>query len=190
GTESCRPSRSRSRRARAAPRTADPGVPPNRRHRRRTSRRQRRDGLPQFSPRMRPPPRRTTLITKGTRMTALQLTAFHDSLASAERSADIPEASDVYGWLCGSWDLVVVRYAGVDVSARRLTGEVHAARVLEGRAVQDVWIMPRPVERKGAPQPGMDMFGTTLRSWDPKSRTWRIAWTNPVSGHCEIQSGN
>ena len=68
---------------------------------------------------------------------------FHSLLGSPGRSPDIPESADVYGWLCGSWDLQVLRYAAVDVSGRSLTGEVHAARVLEGRAVQDVWIMPR-----------------------------------------------
>jgi len=119
-----------------------------------------------------------------------RLSGFHDYLASAGRSPDIPESSDVYGWLCGSWDLVVVRYRGIDVSAQRLTGEVHAARFLEGRAVQDVWIMPRRDDRNGPSQPGMNMYGTTLRSWDPPTRAWRIAWTNPVSGHAEVQSGN
>jgi len=35
----------------------------------------------------------------------------------------------------------------------------------------------------------MNMFGTTLRSWDPTIQAWRIAWTNPVSGHREEQIG-
>jgi hypothetical protein len=113
-----------------------------------------------------------------------------DFLISADRSPDIPESADVYGWLCGSWDLAVLRYRGIDVSAQGLTGEVHAARVLEGRAVQDVWIMPRHADRAAPPDRAMNMFGTTLRSWDPATRVWRIAWTNPVSGHYELQSGN
>jgi len=113
-----------------------------------------------------------------------------DSLISTDRSVDIPESADVYGWLCGSWDLTVLRYRGLDVSVQGLTGEVHAARVLEGRAVQDVWIMPRVPERADRPNRTMNMFGTTLRSWDPATRAWRIAWTNPISGHYELQSGN
>ena len=35
----------------------------------------------------------------------------------------------------------------------------------------------------------MNMYGTTLRSWDPVIRAWRIAWTNPVTGHREEQVG-
>jgi hypothetical protein len=111
-------------------------------------------------------------------------------LISADRSPDIPDSADVYGWLCGSWDLTVLRYRGLDVSAQHLTGEVHAGRVLEGRAVQDVWIMPRITDRTNSPDRAMNMYGTTLRSWDPATRAWRIAWTNPVSGHSELQSGN
>jgi hypothetical protein len=114
---------------------------------------------------------------------------FHSMLRAEARSPDIPESADVYGWLCGSWDLQVVRYAGVDVSGRGMTGEVHAARVLEGRAVQDVWIMPRGDKRKSDPDRAMDMYGTTLRSWDEALQAWRIAWTNPVSGHREEQVG-
>jgi hypothetical protein len=110
-------------------------------------------------------------------------------LSAAERSPEIPASADVYGWLCGSWDLEVRHYRGIDVAARGLKGEVHAARVLEGRAVQDVWIMPRCGERVSDPDRTMNMYGTTLRSWDASSQAWRIAWTNPVSGHYEEQMG-
>jgi len=115
---------------------------------------------------------------------------FQALLISEQRSLEIPESADVYGWLCGSWDLAVIRYRAIDVSARGLTGEVHASRVLEGRAVQDVWIMPRSEHRKAETDPAMNMYGTTLRSWDPNIKAWRIAWTNPVSGHREEQVGN
>ena len=40
---------------------------------------------------------------------------FFSVLAAPGRSADIPEPADVYGWLCGSWDLAVLRYRGIDV---------------------------------------------------------------------------
>ena len=110
-------------------------------------------------------------------------------LFSPDRAPEIPEEDDVYGWLCGSWDLEVLRYAGIDVSGQQLRGEVHAARVLEGRAVQDVWIMPRPEERRHDSDRNMNMYGTTLRSWDASISAWRIAWTNPVHNHREEQIG-
>ena len=106
-----------------------------------------------------------------------QQAGFPTVLISSGRSPDVSESDDVYGWLCGSWDLEVVRYRGVDVRERRLTGEVHAARALEGRTVQDVWIMPRREDRGADLDRSMNMYGTTLRSWDPVIRAWRIAWS-------------
>lgn len=115
---------------------------------------------------------------------------FHSVLAADGRAPELPESADLYGWLCGSWDLFVLRYRGVDLSEQRLTGEMHAARVLEGRAVQDVWIMPPRDGRSAASDPTMNMYGTTLRSWDASIQAWRIAWTNPARSHREEQIGN
>jgi hypothetical protein len=114
---------------------------------------------------------------------------FFSVLEAPGRSSDIPESADVYGWLCGSWDLAVLHYRGINVTARDMRAEVHAARVLEGRAVQDLWIMPRREDRDGYSDRTMNMFGTTLRSWDAAIQAWRIAWTNPASGHREEQVG-
>jgi hypothetical protein len=114
---------------------------------------------------------------------------FFSVLAAPNRSLEIPESADVYGWLCGSWELDVVHYRGINVAERGLTGEVHAARVLEGRAVQDVWIMPRREDRRADLDPTMNMYGTTLRSWDGSIQAWRIAWTNPAGAHREEQVG-
>jgi hypothetical protein len=48
----------------------------------------------------------------------------------------------------------------VNVADRALHVEVRAARVLEGRAVQDVWIMPRSDKRRSDSDRTMDMYGT------------------------------
>ncbi len=90
------------------------------------------------------------------------LADFSVLLMAAERSPEIPESADLYGWLCGSWDLDVIHYRGLGVADRGLTGEVHAARVLEGRAVQDLWIMPRREDRQKDFDRTMNMYGTTL----------------------------
>jgi hypothetical protein len=105
---------------------------------------------------------------------------FSGALVAPGRSPEIPEALDVFGWFVGDWELEVKVY-WVDVSARHLTGEVHASRVLEGRAVQDVWIMPRRSERTAEPERTCNMYGSTLRMWDPAIQAWRVRWTNPVT---------
>jgi len=125
-------------------------------------------------------------------MTALQrelVERFHSLLAAGERSTEIPASDDVYGWFVGDWELDVRRYWSVDVSAQNIHGEVHAGWTLEGKAVQDVWIMPRIGERSKKPDPKLNMYGTTLRVWDSAIRAWRIAWFNPAGAHLEQQIG-
>ena len=113
---------------------------------------------------------------------------FHNVLAAQGRSPEIPESADAYGWLIGSWELDIYHYQ-VDVSARRIKGEVHFGWVLEGRAVQDVWIMPRRSERTAGLEKTGNMYGTTLRVWDPTIQAWRVTWTNPVSGSRDVLIG-
>ena len=86
---------------------------------------------------------------------------------------EIPPDADVYGWLVGSWNLDVVHYLA-DVRSRGIRGQAHFARVLEGRAVQDVWIM----KEDGI----VNTYGTTLRVWDPSIQAWRVTWCNPITG--------
>jgi hypothetical protein len=102
-------------------------------------------------------------------------TTFFSALIAPGRAADIPAESDLYGWLVGSWALEV-RHYGVDVSGRGLTGEAHFAWVLDGRAVQDVWLM----HRRGPDGPRM--YGSTLRAWDGTLGAWRVTWTDPTTG--------
>jgi hypothetical protein len=120
---------------------------------------------------------------------ALEKEDFQTVLLSTGRSSEIPESADVYGWLVGSWELDVLHYWAVDVSSRGIKGEAHFGCVLEGRAVQDVWIMPRRSERTGSIDEKMNMYGTTLRVWDASIQAWRITWINPAGGHVEQQIG-
>lgn len=105
------------------------------------------------------------------------------------RSREIQESEDAYGWLVGNWELDVRRNWATDVSSEQIKGEVHARWTLEGRAVQDVWIMPRIGERSATLDKSQNMFGTTLRAWDSSMRAWRIIWSNPAGEHFENQIG-
>jgi hypothetical protein len=112
---------------------------------------------------------------------------FLSATAAPGRAAEIPEADDIFGWFVGSWDLDILRYWGVDVSAQHIVGEVHAMRSLEGRAIHDVWIMPRRSDRSGPPDKKLNMYGTTIRAWNASLRAWRISWSNPAGDHFEQQ---
>jgi hypothetical protein len=113
--------------------------------------------------------------------------------AAPGRAAEIPESDDAYGWFVGSWELDILRYWNADVSAQRIKGEVHAAWSLEGRAIHDVWIMPRRDDRSGRTgragptDKKLNMYGTTIRAWDASIRAWRISWSNPAGDHFEHQ---
>lgn len=87
---------------------------------------------------------------------------------------------ELYGWLIGSWDLDVTEFSA-DGTERRRAGEWHFGWVLEGRAVQDVWIVP-PRRQRDAPDTTTAgaYYGTTLRVYDPRIDAWHIAWTEPV----------
>ncbi|HYZ33371.1 MAG TPA: hypothetical protein VE684_13965 [Crenalkalicoccus sp.] len=87
-----------------------------------------------------------------------------------------PEAElEPYGWLIGSWALEVTEFLP-DGGTRRRAGEWHFARVLEGRAIQDVWIVPPRGLRGGGEA---EYFGTTLRMPDPTG-AWHIHYADPV----------
>ena len=106
---------------------------------------------------------------------------FASALVAGGRSPEIPEPADTYGWLIGSWELDVFDYEA-DGGVRRSKGEVHFGWVLEGRAVQDVWIMPPRAERTANLDRNHNRYGTTLRVWDPSIQAWRVTWINPVTG--------
>lgn len=121
----------------------------------------------------------TTIIAPNT-----EKLEFPAAMASPGRSPEIPEASDLYGWLIGSWELDVLHYR-VDLRDRGIKGEVHFSWVLEGRAVQDVWIMPRRQDRTPQLEKTCNMYGTTIRVWDAALQAWRVTWINPVTGWCD-----
>ena len=120
---------------------------------------------------------------------ALAKQDFLTLLPASERSQEIPQSDDAYGWLVGSWDLDVLHYWATDVSARGLKAEAHFAWILEGRVMQDLWIMPPTSQRTANLDKKFNMYGTTLRAWDAAIHAWRITWINPAGGHFEQQIG-
>ena len=111
----------------------------------------------------------------------IETDAMHAALAAAGRSPEIPEGQDAYGWLIGSWEMDVVAYDD-DGNVIHSTGEAHFAWILEGRAVQDVFINPRRSDREPESPKFANWFGTTIRIYDPSIQAWRVNWFNPHDG--------
>lgn len=86
-----------------------------------------------------------------------------------------------FGRFVGAWDLDVVYYDEQGKVRRRTPGEWSFGWVLEGRAIEDVWIVPPRGQRpKDGPPPGE--YGVTLRFYDPRIDAWRSTWHGPVNG--------
>ena len=113
--------------------------------------------------------------------TTVETDPMHAALAASGRSHEIPESADVYGWLIGSWELDVVGYDD-EGNVTRSIGEAHFAWVLEGRAVQDIFINPRRSDREPASPKFANWYGTSIRIYDPSIQGWRVNWFNPHDG--------
>lgn len=100
-------------------------------------------------------------------MTPSTSPSFIAALDADRPAADRADKMGLYRWLIGRWDMDAVVY---DDDGRKHTarGEIHAGWVLEGRAIQDVWILP-----------GF-FHGTTLRVYDPGIDAWHILWSDPL----------
>ena len=105
---------------------------------------------------------------------------FARALVSESPSPELGEHAADFDWLIGGWSAVVRDYSD-DGNVLESSGEWWFSWVLEGRAIQDVWIVPPRDQRKGQSPPN-NRYGSTVRFFDNNDHVWRITWFNPVSG--------
>ena len=98
--------------------------------------------------------------------------SFVEALCSNKRSEKIPEAYDYFGDLIGKWTIEWNDHLDESVP-RRVKGEWIFSRVLEGTAIQDLFIVPSRTERLNVPQADAE-YGTTLRIYNPRTMVWDI----------------
>jgi hypothetical protein len=100
------------------------------------------------------------------------------------------EALQLYGRFIGDWDTEIIAH-GPDGARHRALGEIHFGWILEGRAIQDVWMIPRLADRAGAPPFPIagNWYGTTIRVYDPTIEAWRISWIDPARNTFRQQIG-
>ena len=106
---------------------------------------------------------------------------FLAALGSEAPPADRAKDMALYGWLVGSWEMETIHRRN-DGAIEKSTGEIHFGWVLEGRAIQDLWIRPK------RPAPST-MYGTTLRIFDPGLGGWHIIWSDPLNQDYARQIG-
>jgi hypothetical protein len=91
----------------------------------------------------------------------------------------------LYSWFVGRWEMDVTTILE-DGATHGGRGEIYAGWVLQGRAIQDVWMIPRLEDRKAGIEqlPGAgNWYGTTLRIYDPNLGAWRILWNDPATNY-------
>jgi hypothetical protein len=99
--------------------------------------------------------------------------------------ADIGNSHNIFMPFAGSWDIEVHDLEG-DGARRVSQGEWHFAWVLEGRAMQDVLVVPRRADGRNNLPAKANRCATALRLFDPAEGNWRVFAFNPVAGGCDL----
>ena len=106
---------------------------------------------------------------------AAAATGFAKALFADGPDAKLAGALALFGQFVGNWDVDVLNHLP-DGTTQTIKGEWHFGWILDGRAIQDVWMVPtRAARDEGAPLAG---YGTTLRFYDPKLGAWRVIWAS------------
>ena len=110
--------------------------------------------------------------------TPVHSSGFAATLLASGPHPSLGQHADTFARLIGSW--------GGDYSHPGRPGEtgameVHFDWVLQGRAVQDTWIVP-PRGQRPASTLSRQTYGTTVRVFHPAEELWRAVWLNPVVG--------
>ena len=105
--------------------------------------------------------------------------SFIDALHADGPAPDRADKMGLYGWLIGAWEMDVQVHLANEAEYRG-KGEIHFGWVLEGRAIQDVWITPSRGLRDDPIGAAANFYGSTFRIYDPALDAWHIFWLDPV----------
>ena len=119
------------------------------------------------------------------------LSAFSAALHADGPASEHADALSLYGQFVGDWESEIITITP-DGGRHHGQGEIYFGWILEGRAIQDVWMTPRRKDRRpGAPVLPVagNWYGTTIRAYDPTQGAWRITWIDPATNSYRQQIG-
>jgi len=102
---------------------------------------------------------------------------FEEALVCKCKNERIPEEFNYFGKVIGKWDLDWNDRLNTS-TPRRVKGEWIFSWVLDGMAVQDVFIVPSRAERLTDIQPDA-AYGTTIRLFNIERQVWEIFYGCP-----------
>jgi hypothetical protein len=94
------------------------------------------------------------------------------ALAALGPHPSLGEQANIFGRLVGSWDVDYTDFSK-DGKVSHRSGEFIVGWVMDGRAIQDVWIVDPSGGRKDR-----EVY-TEVRYFDPKSETWHATFIDP-----------
>lgn len=94
-------------------------------------------------------------------------------LAANGPDPNLEEKLMLFKQFIGDWE-IEEHYTEADGTVVNMKGEVHFRWILDGKAIQDVWM--------GCPEGSQKIviFGTTIRFYDPKIDAWYSTWISPI----------
>lgn len=110
---------------------------------------------------------------------------FVKALVCGSKSNLIPEKYNLFGQFVGEWDFKWIDGRGTE-EERQVKGEWIFQWILEGTAIQDVFICPSRIERRTNYQPDA-AYGTTVRMYNPDSQAWDILYTE-LGGATQLEA--
>jgi hypothetical protein len=103
-------------------------------------------------------------------------------LAATGPHASLGDQARTWDRFVGTWDCDFGFHLE-DGTVRHSPGELEFGWVLDGHALQDLWILyPGPGEKERG-------IGTSIRFFDERSKTWRVVFVNPQAGAVRTVEG-
>ena len=113
---------------------------------------------------------------------------FAEGLIAPGPADEYREALMLYGQFVGDWTTQTTEFRP-DGSKHLTLWDVRFEWVLEGRAIQDVWITPPRGREAVSWHASGNRYSTTIRIYDPMIDAWHIVWINPPTGTIVRQLG-
>jgi hypothetical protein len=105
--------------------------------------------------------------------------SFKEALLADSQAENIAPKDNWYGRMIGDWDFEWVERKGTP-EERHLAGEWLFAWIIEGKAIQDIFILPaRSALRGGRPAPSSAVYATTIRVYNQKRPGWDVIHIQP-----------
>ena len=99
---------------------------------------------------------------------------FQKALISKTSNSELQEKLNLFGQFVGDWDFEGVYDKGTS-DEWRVPGEWLFSWILDGTAIQDIFICPSRKERITNPHPDGE-YGTTVRFYNPSKDVWDICY--------------